>query len=107
MKSFNRKYPGNLTSYSLLVFMLGASLISLPMMADQQSASVVHNDGYQQVIETWRAKRHKSLTRPDGYLAQVGLEWLKDGGEQDWQGRRQRYPIDWRASVLGKCVSAR
>jgi len=79
MKSFNRKSPGYLTSYSLLVFMLGASLISLPMMADQQSVSVVHNDGYQQVIETWRAKRHKSLTRPDGYLAQVGLEWLKDG----------------------------
>jgi len=79
MKSVNRKPRGYLTSFSLLVFILGGSLIALPMMADQQSVSVVHNDDYRQVIETWRVKRHKSLTRPDGYLSQVGLEWLKDG----------------------------
>jgi uncharacterized protein (DUF1684 family) len=68
-----------LTSFSLLIPVVVASLIVLPLMAGQEAPSVVPNDDYRQLIETWRAKRHKSLTRPDGYLTQVGLEWLKDG----------------------------
>ena len=36
-------------------------------------------DAHRQVVEDWRADRHASLSTPDGYLSQVGLEWLRDG----------------------------
>ena len=30
-------------------------------------------------IENWRSERHASLSAADGYLSQVGLEWLNNG----------------------------
>lgn len=50
-----------------------------PATADQAEAQGLTDPGHQQEIAAWRAKRFESLKRPDGYLSQVGLEWLREG----------------------------
>lgn len=34
---------------------------------------------YHEALEAWRARRHASLTAPDGWTTLVGLRWLEDG----------------------------
>ena len=59
--------------------MLGSCLFIPPLVADQSWATLQQSETYQQTIETWRASRHERLSKPDGWLTLVGLEWLKDG----------------------------
>ncbi|MCW8926794.1 MAG: DUF1684 domain-containing protein [Xanthomonadales bacterium] len=46
---------------------------------DSQKDTQQQAENHQVSIEAWRAKRHASLSRPDGWLTLVGLEWLKEG----------------------------
>jgi uncharacterized protein len=50
-----------------------AALVALP------SAAVARDDAYEHEIEGWRAKREEGLRAPDGWLAVVGLHWLREG----------------------------
>src|SRR5258705_4844568 len=54
------------------VFLLGAVLAAAP------SAQSVDPD-YARDIDGWRAKREEGLRAPDGWLAVVGLHWLREG----------------------------
>jgi uncharacterized protein (DUF1684 family) len=61
--------------------MLLALMIPVSALADIAEGS------YEQQILDWRKGRNERLSSPDGYLAQVGLEWLAEGenrlGRQD------------------------
>lgn len=48
-------------------------------MADPTGASSISPEKHRQLIETWRSSRHERLSRNDGWLTLVGLEWLKEG----------------------------
>src|SRR5258705_2708384 len=54
------------------VFLLGAVLAAAP------SAQSIDPD-YAHEIDGWRAKREEGLRAPDGWLAVVGLHWLREG----------------------------
>jgi uncharacterized protein (DUF1684 family) len=54
------------------LFVLGAVLAAAP------SARAVDPD-YARDIDGWRAKREEGLRAPDGWLAVVGLHWLREG----------------------------
>ena len=55
------------------------AVIMLAVMVGGVMAVEAGGDVHRQVVENWRADRHASLLAPDGYLSQVGLEWLRDG----------------------------
>jgi hypothetical protein len=57
-------------------FVLGAVLGSV--LAAAPSARPVDPD-YAREIDGWRAKREEGLRAPDGWLAVVGLTWLREG----------------------------
>ena len=62
-------------------FVLALGLVfatSAPLIADEGQAGA-QDDAYRQGIEDWRARRHASLSRPDGWLTLVGLDWLTEG----------------------------
>lgn len=42
-------------------------------------AAMAEEDGYVRSVDAWHQKRIESLTRPDGWLALVGLLWLEPG----------------------------
>jgi len=54
------------------LFLLGAVLAAAP------SARSIDPD-YAHEIDGWRAKREEGLRAPDGWLAVVGLHWLREG----------------------------
>jgi uncharacterized protein (DUF1684 family) len=54
------------------LFLLGAVLAAAP------SARSI-DPGYAHEIDGWRAKREEGLRAPDGWLAVVGLHWLREG----------------------------
>jgi uncharacterized protein (DUF1684 family) len=65
---------------ALLILVASVStLCASLLLADEQAGSETQADDYRQTIETWRTKRHEGLSRPDGWLTLVGLEWLKEG----------------------------
>lgn len=45
-------------------------------------------------IETWRAERLESLTRPDGWLSLVGLLWLEPGEQSFGRGPEADLRLD-------------
>ena len=47
--------------------------------ADGPADAQEQGETHRAAIETWRAERHARLSRPDGWLTLVGLEWLKEG----------------------------
>lgn len=53
--------------------------VSSALAADEQQLTDEQVQNHQASIEDWRAKRHAGLSRPDGWLTLVGLEWLKEG----------------------------
>ena len=79
MTGSNNHYLRNLVPVSLFAAVLGSFVFVLPLLADQPVDSVQQGENHQQSIEAWRASRHERLTKPDGWLTLVGLEWLKDG----------------------------
>jgi len=79
MKLLDSTYLWCFGPTSLLATMLGGFLLIQPLMADQSGASLQQSGSYQQTIEAWRASRHERLSKPDGWLTLVGLEWLKEG----------------------------
>ncbi len=78
MMSFSVCFPRCLSAF-VFVLVTGSSLFALPLVADQTVVSDLQTQHHQQAIEAWRVSRHESLTRPDGWLTLVGLEWLKEG----------------------------
>jgi uncharacterized protein (DUF1684 family) len=54
------------------LFLLGAVLAAAP-----PPRSI--DPGYAHEIDGWRAKREEGLRAPDGWLAVVGLHWLREG----------------------------
>lgn len=79
MKSFFSRLQRSFISASLLGIVAGGCLFCLPLMAGQAAVSETKSVNHRQVVEAWRASRFERLTRPDGWLTLVGLEWLKDG----------------------------
>jgi uncharacterized protein (DUF1684 family) len=75
----NSRFQRHFMTASMFAVMIGAALFVPPLMAAQQSASATPGENHSHAVEAWRAGRHESLLRPDSYLTQVGLEWLKDG----------------------------
>ena len=65
---------------ALLWLIVTVSALCAPLaMADGPDNAEANADDYQQTIEAWRTMRHEGLSRPDGWLTLVGLEWLKEG----------------------------
>ena len=62
----------------MLCWVLGL-LLAFPLAATSQETTVQSEPLYTQSIKDWRSARHAYLKQPDGYLSQVGLEWLKQG----------------------------
>ncbi len=54
-------------------------LTAVVMSAGIAAVSAAASDAYTREIEHWRAQRVARLTAPDGWLALVGLDWLKPG----------------------------
>src|SRR4051812_45321538 len=54
-----------------------ACLIAVPSLA--QTASQSSNADWKTTLLQWRQKRAQKLAAPDGWLAVVGLDWLKPG----------------------------
>ena len=63
----------------LLVVLLGGSIGSFGLLADEYIATEAGHTNHREVIKAWRASRHQRLTRSDGWLTLVGLEWLAEG----------------------------
>jgi uncharacterized protein (DUF1684 family) len=63
---------------SLLLALSLACTPGAALMADGGQARA-SDDAHRQSIEDWRQRRHASLSRPDGWLTLVGLDWLKEG----------------------------
>lgn len=59
------------------MFVIG--YFSPALAEDGQQAVGEQLQNHQASIEDWRARRHAGLSRPDGWLTLVGLEWLKEG----------------------------
>jgi uncharacterized protein (DUF1684 family) len=57
---------------------IGLSML-LALMTPVLAPADVAEGSYEQQITEWRQGRNKRLRSPDGYLAQVGLEWLAEG----------------------------
>ena len=77
-----------------------AALILACMMAPAFSLAGADSGNYEQQIQEWRQARNERLRSPDGYLAQVGLEWLAEGenrlGRQESSTiRMPGGPQDW------------
>jgi len=74
-------FPASRFSPYLVTAALSAMMIvgPVPSQAGQGKANAAHNATHRQVVEEWRGSRHASLSAADGYLSQVGLEWLSDG----------------------------
>jgi uncharacterized protein (DUF1684 family) len=79
MTIVNHNYRRRMLAALLLAISVGSGFLSFGLMADQKPDSVEQNADYHQAIESWRANRHERLSRPDGWLTLVGLEWLKEG----------------------------
>lgn len=78
MKQFNRHKPAGVVFASMLAIVFGTSLVVSTPKADQNQ-SEQQGAKHRQLIEAWRAARHVRLSKPDGWLSLVGLEWLKEG----------------------------
>jgi uncharacterized protein (DUF1684 family) len=63
----------------LPVALLALGQFSPARSEDGPAGAENQGETHRAAIETWRAKRHASLSRPDGWLTLVGLEWLKEG----------------------------
>lgn len=63
----------------LMAIMVGGLVPASSLQAIQDDVIKPGDSAHRQAVEEWRANRHASLSAPDGYLSQVGLEWLKDG----------------------------
>lgn len=72
------------TSALLLSVLLSLGSQNVPAQSGPSAAAAGANPGagnveWRQEVESWRAKREKDLSAPDGWLTLVGLEWLKTG----------------------------
>ncbi len=77
-----------------------AALALAGMTAPAFTLADAAGGGYEQQILEWRQGRNERLSSPDGYLAQVGLEWLAEGenrlGRQESSTvRMPGGPDDW------------
>jgi uncharacterized protein (DUF1684 family) len=57
---------------------LAAALAALVLPSPAARAGA-RDDGYEREIQDWRTQREQGLRAPDGWLAVVGLHWLRDG----------------------------
>ena len=76
------------------------ALLLAGMIAPALAPAGASDGSYEQQILEWRKGRHERLSSPDGYLAQVGLEWLAEGenrlGRQETSTiRMPGGPEDW------------
>jgi uncharacterized protein (DUF1684 family) len=63
----------------LVLAMVGGTACNTEHETGQVGQSARQTISHQQSIEDWRARRHERLSKADGWLTLVGLEWLKDG----------------------------
>lgn len=68
-----------LTLVLSVLFMFCSFFVSSSVLADEQVVVAIETDNHQQAVEAWRASRHESLVKPDGWLTLVALEWIEDG----------------------------
>lgn len=76
MSTFKDRFCLNFVIAAVLA---GGLLAVISVQAEQKHTTDTAGALHRQAIEDWRAERHASLLAPDGYLSQVGLEWLKNG----------------------------
>ena len=62
-----------------VVAMMASLLFVTPLCAEQSGESTQQNDTHRLEIESWRARRHAGLKKPNGWLTLVALEWLSGG----------------------------
>lgn len=65
--------------FVLILSMVGSTACTTDHTTEQIDQSAQQTTGHRQSIEDWRASRHERLSKTDGWLTLVGLEWLKDG----------------------------
>lgn len=58
---------------------LACVLCTPAALAGSQAEDGARDNEHRASVEEWRARRHASLSKPDGWLTLVGLEWLKEG----------------------------
>ena len=65
---------------TMLILALQAVQVSVAQVQAVQGQVETDEDVlHRSEVESWRAKRHKQLSSPTGWLTLVGLEWLSDG----------------------------
>jgi uncharacterized protein (DUF1684 family) len=78
----NQYTTGVFQKYKLAAFVVAlilTSMLALPVLADENIVVEVQSENHQQAVEAWRASRHDSFIKTDGWLTLVGLEWLEEG----------------------------
>jgi hypothetical protein len=69
----------NFGSLCGLVVALGLAITTGSPAIAGAGQVAAQDESYRQSVEDWRARRHASLSRPDGWLTLVGLDWLIEG----------------------------
>ena len=76
MSVLGRRFKSELFTAAMLA---GGLLLAASLQAGQKDSVRAVGETHRQVVEDWRSNRHAGLSAADGYLSQVGLEWLKEG----------------------------
>ncbi len=77
--SFQFGFSRSLVSVLALGTILIGLMFILPLGPESEPVSLAPEETHQALIEAWRSSRHARLSRADGWLTLVGLEWLKQG----------------------------
>ena len=67
----------NFGSLCGLVVALGLAITTGSPAIAGAGQVAAQDESYRQSVEDWRARRHASLSRPDGWLTLVGLDRLR------------------------------
>jgi len=81
------------------------ALFSMQIIAGQRITTATQNEDHHVAVEAWRAARHQGLSKVDGWLTLIGLEWLKEGKNRvgsaaDNDIRLTGGPVNWGSVFL-------
>lgn len=79
MKHKGLWYPVSFPCMLLLAFVVSSVFVTSVLVADERVVVTVETENHTKAIEAWRNARHERLSKPDGWLTLVGLEWLEPG----------------------------
>jgi uncharacterized protein len=76
--SSRRKWSAGLSAFTLAVSLAGIGSLPAPPASAQTGVTSAESE-WRQDLNTWRERRAKQIDAPDGWLAVVDMEWLKNG----------------------------